>query len=122
MWHRSNASLGTTVRNQNLIQEEIKRRLNSGNVCYHSVHNISSSRLLSKNVKIRIILPMVLNGRETWSLILKEEYRLRAASQEGLISMESVFTIVIIVTSNYGSHICTILRESKQPGLEVDAM
>jgi hypothetical protein len=29
--------LGTTVRNQNLIQEEIKRRLNSGNACYHSV-------------------------------------------------------------------------------------
>jgi hypothetical protein len=29
--------LGTTVTNQNLIQEEIKRRLNSGNVCYHLV-------------------------------------------------------------------------------------
>jgi hypothetical protein len=26
----------TTVTNQNLIQEEIKRRLNSGNACYHS--------------------------------------------------------------------------------------
>jgi hypothetical protein len=25
--------LGTTVKNQNLIQEEIKRRLNSGNAC-----------------------------------------------------------------------------------------
>jgi hypothetical protein len=25
---------GTTVTNQNLIQEEIKRRLNSGNACY----------------------------------------------------------------------------------------
>jgi ribosomal protein S2 len=29
--------LGTTTTNQNLIQEEIKRRLNSGNACYHSV-------------------------------------------------------------------------------------
>jgi hypothetical protein len=29
--------LRTTVTNQNLIQEEIKRRLNSGNACYHSV-------------------------------------------------------------------------------------
>jgi hypothetical protein len=29
--------LGTTVTNQNLIHEEIKRRLNSGNACYHSV-------------------------------------------------------------------------------------
>jgi hypothetical protein len=40
--------LGTTVRNKNLIQEEIKRRLNSGNACYHSVENLLSSRLLSK--------------------------------------------------------------------------
>jgi hypothetical protein len=45
---------GTTITNQNLIQEGIKRRLNSGNACYHSVQNLLSSRLLSKNVKIRI--------------------------------------------------------------------
>jgi hypothetical protein len=32
--------LGTTVTNQNLIQEEIKRRLNSGNACYHSVQSL----------------------------------------------------------------------------------
>jgi hypothetical protein len=38
--------LGTTVTNQNLIQEEIKRLLNSGNACYHSVQNLLSSRLL----------------------------------------------------------------------------
>jgi hypothetical protein len=42
------------VTNQNLIQDEIKRRLNSGNACYHSVQNLLSSRLLSKNVKVRI--------------------------------------------------------------------
>jgi hypothetical protein len=59
--------LGTIVINQNLIYEEIKRTLNSGNVCYHSDHNISSSRLLFKNTKIRItynniILPVVLCG------------------------------------------------------------
>jgi hypothetical protein len=40
--------LGTTVTNQNLVQEEIKRRLNSGNACYHSIQNLLSSRLLSK--------------------------------------------------------------------------
>jgi hypothetical protein len=58
--------LGTTVTNQHLIQEEIKRRLNSGN---------------SKNVKIRIyktiVLLVVLYGCETWSLTLREEHRLR---------------------------------------------
>jgi hypothetical protein len=42
--------LGTTITYQNLIQMEIKR-LNSGNACYHSVHNLLSSRLLSKNTK-----------------------------------------------------------------------
>jgi hypothetical protein len=38
--------MGTTVRNQNLIQQEIKMRLNYGNACYHSVQNLLSSRLL----------------------------------------------------------------------------
>jgi hypothetical protein len=47
--------LGTTITNQNLIQDEIKRRLNSGNACYHAVQNLLSSRLLSKNIKIRIL-------------------------------------------------------------------
>jgi hypothetical protein len=46
--------LGMTVTNQNLIQEEIRRRQNSGNACYHSVQNILSSCLLSKNVNVRI--------------------------------------------------------------------
>jgi hypothetical protein len=73
--------LATTVANQNLIQEDIKKRLNSGNACYYSVQNLLSSRLLSENVKIRIyktiILPVVLYGCETWSLTLREEHRLR---------------------------------------------
>jgi hypothetical protein len=46
--------LGLAVTNQNLIHEEIKMRLNSGNACYHSVQNLLFfSRLLSKNIKIR---------------------------------------------------------------------
>jgi hypothetical protein len=73
--------LETTVTNQNLIQEEIKRRLNSGNACYHSVQNLLSSRLLSKNMKViiykTIILPVVLYRCETWSLTLREEHKPR---------------------------------------------
>jgi len=46
--------LGTTLKNQNSIQKEIKSRLKSGNACYHSVQNLSSSCLLSKNLKIEI--------------------------------------------------------------------
>jgi len=53
--------LGT---NQNSIAEEIKSILRSGCACYHSVQNLLSSRLLSKNLKIKIyriiILPVVL--------------------------------------------------------------
>jgi hypothetical protein len=50
-----------TVTNSNLIQDEIKR-LNSDNASYHPVQNLQTSRLLSKNVKIKIynILPVVL--------------------------------------------------------------
>ena len=73
--------LRTTLTNQNSIHEEIKGRLKSGNACCHSVQNLLSSSLLSKNVKIKtyrtIILPVVLHGCETWSLTLRKEYRLR---------------------------------------------
>jgi len=46
--------LGTIVTNQNSLQEEIKSRMNSENAYYHSVQNILSSSLLSKNLKIKI--------------------------------------------------------------------
>jgi hypothetical protein len=46
--------LGTTVTNQNLINEEVKSTVNSNNACYHSVLNLLSSYLLSKNTKIKI--------------------------------------------------------------------
>jgi hypothetical protein len=40
--------LGKTVTNQNLLQEEIKKRLNSGDACNHSVQNLLSSRCCQK--------------------------------------------------------------------------
>ena len=50
---------------------------------YHSVQNLLSSRLLSKDLKIKIyrtiILPVVLYGCETWSLTLREERKLRVS-------------------------------------------
>jgi hypothetical protein len=73
--------MDVTISIYNLIQQEIKRRLNSGNACYHLVQNLSSSHLLSKNVKNRIyrtiFFPVVLYGCETWSLTLWEEQKLR---------------------------------------------
>ena len=57
------------------------KSLKLGNACYYSVQNLLSSRLLSKNLKIKIyrplILPVVLYGCETWLLTLREECRLR---------------------------------------------
>jgi hypothetical protein len=80
--------LGTTISNETLIQEESKRRLNSGNAYYHSVQKLLSSRLLSKNIKIRlyktIILPVILYGCETWPLILLEKHRLRVSDNRVL--------------------------------------
>jgi hypothetical protein len=73
--------VGTTLTNQNSIQEEIKSRLKSGYACYHSVQNLLPSSLLSTNIKIKIhrtiILPIVLYGFETRSLTPGEERRLR---------------------------------------------
>ncbi|KAJ4438946.1 hypothetical protein ANN_14900 [Periplaneta americana] len=52
-----------------------------GNACYYSVEKLSSSSLLSKNLKIRVyktvILPVVLYGCEIWTLTLRDEHRLR---------------------------------------------
>jgi sorting nexin-29 len=64
--------LGTTLINQNSIHEEIRSRLKLANACYHSLRNLLSSYLLSKNVKLKtyrtIILPIILCMCETWSL------------------------------------------------------
>jgi len=50
--------VGTALRNQNCTHENNKRKLNSGNACYHSILNLSSSWLLLKNTKTTI-LPVV---------------------------------------------------------------
>ena len=63
-----------------LVMWVIMSGLQSGNACYHSVQNLLSSSLLSKNIKKiykTIILPVVLYGCETWSFTLREERRLR---------------------------------------------
>jgi hypothetical protein len=62
------------------MHKEIKSRINSGNACHDSVQSLLSSRLVSRKVKLKIhatiILPLVLYGWGSWSLILREEHRL----------------------------------------------
>jgi hypothetical protein len=80
--------LGTNLTGQNSIQEEIKRRLKSGNACYYSAKNILSYSLVYKNIKIKIyrpvILPVALYGCETWSLTVREERGLRVVENRVL--------------------------------------
>jgi hypothetical protein len=51
--------LGTTVTNQNLTQEEIKRRLNSSNTCFSPEPSVSLSAV--KDFKVRIYRVLILS-------------------------------------------------------------
>jgi hypothetical protein len=66
--------LGTALTNKICMHKEIKSRLNSGKVCYHSAQSLLSSHLLPTNVKVKIhkniILSVILYGCETWSHII----------------------------------------------------
>jgi hypothetical protein len=83
--------LKTRISNQNLIEDEIRGKINSGKACCHSVQKSLSSHLLCRKVKIRIyetiILPVVLYECETWSVALWEEHRVRAFDNWVLVRM-----------------------------------
>jgi len=51
--------MGTTLTNQNYIQEEIKRKPKTESACYHSMQNLMSSILLPKNINSKIYRPIV---------------------------------------------------------------
>jgi hypothetical protein len=69
------------VKEQSLFS--LREQINSGNACYHSAQNLFSSRLISKNLKIKIyktvILSVALYGCETWFLAMRKECRLRVS-------------------------------------------
>jgi hypothetical protein len=73
-----------------------------------------SSRLLSKNVKIKIyktvILPVVLYGCESWSLTLREERKLREFKKRVLTRMFGIKRAE--VTADWGK----LLNEVDQVG------
>jgi len=63
------------------LHQKLNSRYNSGNACYHSFQNLLLSHLLSKIIKLKIytniILLLSLYGCDTWSPILREDYKLR---------------------------------------------
>ena len=65
--------LGSLLTNQNSIQDEIKCRLKAGNSCYYSVQTLLSSRLLSKNLKIKIYK----KDWDCWRALVKAALNLR---------------------------------------------
>jgi hypothetical protein len=64
--------LGTTLTNQNSIQEDNHSTLQSGTACCHLVKNLLSFSLLPKIIMIKIQRTVILYGYENWSLTLKE--------------------------------------------------
>jgi hypothetical protein len=52
--------LGTTLTDQKYMHKAVKKRLNSGNACYHLVQSLLSSRLLSRNLKVKIYKTVIL--------------------------------------------------------------
>jgi hypothetical protein len=96
--------LGTTVKNQNLIHEEIMSRLNSGKACYYSFQCHLFSCLLFKDAEIQIYkttdLPVVLYGCETWSPTLREEQRLNVFENKMLRRIFGLKRCVLLRTSD----------------------
>jgi hypothetical protein len=64
--------LGTTVTKDNLIEEEIKERIENGNQAFLANKMIFQSKLISKKSKIKLykvlIRPVVVYGSECWTL------------------------------------------------------
>jgi hypothetical protein len=97
MWQSSN--IWNDSSELKLQHEDIKNRLNSGHICYHPVQKILPSRILSKDLNIKVqkilILPVVLYGREIWSLTLRKEHSLRVRE-----AGENCVMISFITSSN----------------------
>jgi hypothetical protein len=64
--------LGTIVTKNNLIEEEIKERIATGNRVFFANKKIFQSKLISKKSKIKLykalIRPVVVYGSECWNL------------------------------------------------------
>jgi hypothetical protein len=72
--------LEVTIRNQNHVHEEIKNRLNSRNSWYRSTLYVLSSRLLAKNINIKLHETVIISAfmcTKTVCFTPKEKHRLR---------------------------------------------
>lgn len=72
--------LGSQLNSDNVIEDEIKRRITLGNRSYYSLLKILKSKSVSRNSKCAlyksVIIPVVTYGSESWCLTQKEEQSL----------------------------------------------
>jgi hypothetical protein len=70
----------------NIVASKVEKRWSSGNACYHSVQNLLSSRLLPKNIKIRMCKTIILLWfcMGIWSPTLREEDILKVFENRAL--------------------------------------
>lgn len=74
--------LGSQVNSDNNVQEEVRRRLASGNRAFFGLHKLFRSRTLGRKVKCTLyrtlVRPVVTYGSETWSMTKRDEQDLMA--------------------------------------------
>jgi hypothetical protein len=66
----------------------VNSRLYSDKACYHSVQRLSSFRLLSKSIKIKIHRREISYGSDSWSLTFREVHRLKVFENRVLKTFE----------------------------------
>jgi len=68
MWQ--NLNIKYCAPTQNDIHGEVKSRVNSGDACHHSIQNIWSASLLSKNLNYNFCCSFI----QVWNLLLGERF------------------------------------------------
>ena len=101
--------LGSQLNTSNIVLNEIKMRILSGNRCYYAYKNPMKSKALNRNLKLKIyktiIRPVVTYGYETWNLTCKDELML------GIFERKILRRIFGPVRNNYGSYRILINHE-----------
>jgi len=85
--------LGSTVKSDNSIKEEIQNRITLGNKAYHASQFLFKSRLVSKKLKMKlywsIIRPIATYACETWHLKGKCSERSLVLQKKEMVHGES---------------------------------